>query len=62
MRHLTREELELSEGGFHLNVGAAVGAMVGGFLAGGPVGLGFAIGSILIAQGTNNLVELAGTM
>lgn len=58
MRHLTREELNLTKGGFHFNVGAALGAMVGGFLAGGPIGLGFAIGTVLVATGTNNLHDM----
>ena len=62
MRHLTREELELLTGGIHINIGAAFGAIVGGFIVGGPIGMGMAIGTVLIAQGTNNLVELAETM
>lgn len=58
MRMLSTDEINGTAGGFHFNLGAALGAMVGGFLAGGPVGLGFAIGSVLIATGTNNLHDM----
>ncbi len=62
MREIETKELEYVNGSFKLNIGTAIGAMIGGFIAGGPFGLGMAIGVTLIAQGTNNLVELAETM
>lgn len=62
MRQIETNEFDNIAGGFKLNIGQALGAMAGGFIAGGPFGLGMAIGCVLIAQGTNNLVELAETM
>lgn len=62
MRELNYNEVqEISGGKFRLriNLGAAIGTIVVGILSGGPVGLGYAIGAIIIQQGVNSLEDMA---
>ncbi len=58
MRQLNIEELSEVSGGFKLNLGQALAAICVGWFAGGPVGLGFALSGVIMAQGINNLDEL----
>ncbi len=47
---------EVSGGKMHF--GAMVSSLVVGFVAGGPIGLGFAVSGIIMTQGINNLHDL----
>jgi len=58
MRELTAQQsLEVSAG-FKINIGHAIAAIATGIITGGPVGLGLAIGAIIISQGVNSLEEI----
>lgn len=58
MIELNEMELHQVAAGFKLNTGQAIAAMALGFVTGGPVGLGYAVSVVLIAQGVNNLDEM----
>lgn len=58
MRTLSLEEANCVNGGLHINIGALVAACAVGLISGGPVGLGMAIGGIIINEGINNLDDL----
>jgi hypothetical protein len=58
MKELTIKEIEEVGGGFKINIGTARSGCIVGFVTGGPIGLGYAIGTIIIAQGINNLEEM----
>ncbi len=58
MKELTLEQQNEVCGGFKFNLGSAFAALVTGFIVGGPVGFGYALGTIVIAQGVNNLEEM----
>ena len=47
---------EVSGGKFHF--GAMVSGLVVGFVTGGPIGLGFAAGGIIMASGIDNFHDL----
>jgi len=47
---------DISGGKFH--VGAMISGLVVGLVTGGPIGLGFAAGGIIMAQGIDNLHDL----
>lgn len=49
---------DISGGKFHF--GAIVSGLVVGFVTGGPIGLGFAAGGIIMASGIDNLHDMAG--
>ena len=59
MVELNDYELTQVSAGFHINLGQAIGAITVGWFAGGPVGLLFAIGGLTMAEGVNNLNDLA---
>ena len=62
MRELSNDEImDISGGKFRLriNLGAALGTIAVGILSGGPVGLGYALGAIIIQQGVNSLQDMA---
>lgn len=62
MRELSYSEVEEVSGGkfkLRINLGAAIGTIVVGILSGGPVGLGYALGAIIIQQGVNSLEDMA---
>lgn len=63
MKELTQEEVFAIAGGWHIrlhfNPFLFIGSAVGGFVMGGPVGLGIVVGSMLVAQGTGNIHEMA---
>lgn len=57
MLKISQEGLhEISGGKFHF--GAIVSGLVVGFVTGGPIGLGFAAGGIIMASGIDNLHDL----
>ncbi len=57
MLEVTNNDLhEISGGKFH--VGAMISSLVVGFVAGGPIGMGFAAGGIIMANGIDNLHDL----
>jgi hypothetical protein len=58
MRELSRIEVHNISGSFHLNIGQALAAICIGWFAGGPIGLGFALSGVVMAQGVNNLDEM----
>jgi lactobin A/cerein 7B family class IIb bacteriocin len=58
MKELTIKETEEVNGGFKINLGTAIAGCIVGFITGGPIGLGYAIGTIIVAQGVNNLEEM----
>ncbi len=58
MKELTQNQIMEVSGGFKLNIGQAVGALICGAIAGGPVGFGYALGTIIIAQAVNSLDEM----
>lgn len=61
MRELQCSEFnEVSGGKFkvRINIGAVVGGAVLGFISGGPVGLGLAIGTAVITQSVNSLNDI----
>ena len=49
---------DVSGGKFHF--GAIVSGLVVGFVTGGPIGLGFAAGGIIMASGIDNLHDMVG--
>lgn len=49
---------DVSGGKFH--IGAIVSGLVVGFVTGGPIGLGFAAGGIIMASGIDNLHDMVG--
>jgi hypothetical protein len=54
---ISQEALDgVSGGKFH--IGAIVSGLVVGFVTGGPIGLGFAAGGIIMAQGLDNLHDM----
>ena len=57
MLTINQESLQEVSGG-KIHIGAMVSSLVVGFVAGGPVGLGFAGSGIIMAQGINNLHDL----
>ena len=60
MIELSREEVLQINGGFHItiNLGTALASLAIGAIGGGPVGLGYAVAGIIIAQGINSLNEM----
>jgi len=61
MKVLTDYEVAQCSGGkftIRINIGAFVGGCVLGFVTGGPVGLGLAVGAGLVAQGVNSLDDM----
>ena len=61
MKELNENEInEISGGKFKLrvNLGAVIGGAVVGFISGGPVGLGLAIGTAVITQSVNSLDDM----
>ena len=62
MKILTQDEAFCVSGGWHIklhfNPFLFIGSAVGGFVMGGPVGLGIVVGSMLVAQGTGNIHEM----
>lgn len=58
MKQLNNMEVKQISAAFKMNIGQAVAAMVFGIVTGGPVGLGYAVSVIIIAQGVNNLEEI----
>jgi hypothetical protein len=63
MKELTiSERMEVSGGKFrfkwHINPFQVVFTAVGGFLLGGPVGAGIAVGAAIAAQGSGNLHQM----
>ena len=62
MRELRQNEFnEIAGGKFkvRVNIGAVVGGAVLGFISGGPVGMGLAIGTAVITQSVNSLKDMA---
>ncbi len=47
---------DVNGGKFHL--GATVSSLMVGFMAGGPIGLGFAASAVIMANGIDNLHDL----
>jgi hypothetical protein len=63
MIELTQDEVcEITGGKFriklHFNPFVFLGSVAAGFIAGGPFGVGLAVGSMLITQGSGNLYDL----
>lgn len=58
MKELSIDEANEISGGFKINIGQAIAGCVFGFVTGGPVGLGYAVSVLLMAQGINNLDEM----
>ncbi|MBI2792326.1 MAG: hypothetical protein HYX61_10225 [Gammaproteobacteria bacterium] len=58
MRAIHSNEMNEIHGGFHINLGSIVSALVVGFVTGGPVGVGIAASGLVMAQGVDNLNEL----
>jgi hypothetical protein len=61
MRELNQTELLQVEGGFkfHFNVFQSVFIVVAATLGGGPVGFGYAVGTLIAAQGAGQLHDMA---
>lgn len=61
MRELSNIEVQEVSGAkfkIRINIGTFIGGAVVGFLTGGPVGLGYAIGAAIIAQSVNSLDDM----
>ena len=61
MKELNNNEVaEVSGSKFKLriNLGTLIGGAVLGFVTGGPVGLGYAVGAAIMAQGVNSLDDM----
>lgn len=61
MKELSKNEIAQVSGSIHLhfNPFQLVGGIVIGFAAGGPFGVGVAIATAIVAQGSGNLYEMA---
>lgn len=58
MRNLSWDDIEEVNGGkfkLRINIGTFIGGAIVGFITGGPVGLGYAVGAAIVAQGVNSL-------
>jgi hypothetical protein len=61
MNELSYNEVIYVSGGkvqLRINLGAFIGGAILGFVTGGPVGLGYAIGAGIVAQGVNSLDDM----
>lgn len=58
MKELTMGECTDVSAGFKLNIGHLIGSICVGFVLGGPIGIGVAIGGALVGQGVNELNEM----
>lgn len=61
MQELTQEQVETVPGAkfkLRVNLGTLIGGALAGFIMGGPVGLGIAIGGGIIAQSVNSLDDM----
>lgn len=56
----SNEVMEVSGGKFKLriNLGTFIGGAILGLITGGPVGLGYAVGTAIMAQGINSLDDM----
>lgn len=54
------EVQEVSAGKFkiRINIGTFIGGAIVGFITGGPIGLGYALGAAIIAQSVNSLDDM----
>lgn len=59
MLEVTNNDLQQVAGG-KIHIGAMVSSLVVGFVTGGPIGLGFAAGGIIMASGIDNLHDMVG--
>jgi hypothetical protein len=61
MREITQSELKEVFGGkfkLRINLGTFIGGAILGFVTAGPVGLGYAVGAAIMAQGINSLDDM----
>lgn len=61
MKELNNNEIMAVSGGkfkLRINIGTFIGGAVLGFITGGPIGLGYAIGAAIVAQGVNSLDDM----
>ena len=59
MKELTMIEVKNIQGGFHINLGTFIAAVVVGAVTGGPVGVGIALSGMVMSEGVNNLNDMA---
>lgn len=61
MKELNNDEIMAISGGkfkLRINLGTFIGGAVLGFVTGGPIGLSYAIGAAIVAQGINSLDDM----
>lgn len=61
MLELTKEQVELVNGGIHFKLIELVVIVIGSTIAGGPVGLGLALSGIVMKEGLENLNDMHQT-
>lgn len=58
MIELSIKQIKEISGGVKLNVGTAIFGAIAGFIMGGPVGVGIALGVVIGGHGINGLEEM----